>query len=400
MPRAMPTVPGYFYDATRNRYYKLENHSKGLPPPSPSPSNATSKPSSASSYTARSGPKRRPRPSDLLHRLSLPRSQGGTSPALLAAGLLSRSTPRALTPNDHADFPPAALRGVWPRPPLSECDARVFPSGRRISSIYSPASWMSVHGTSVLAYGRGCSLVLRAGATMETVTTMREAVSAIALCKDGGIAVANENGLLSFGTILRMGQNRECRFAPQRRSKRRISDVVTLAWIKPRVVVSGERSGGLRVEDTRMRKGAVWDMKGAPVGKVVCGMDERKVYVTRLSKGRRGDYGKLEGWDLRMDVKWAACEFDGHVAGHRRVGFDVDDGGSGLVAAGGDDGVVRLWECRHGGAPVAEIEAGGQAARVELSGWGNGIGTSSAGLIVEKQNQALVYEARRQCAGR
>lgn len=113
--------------------------------------------------------------------------------------------------------------------------------------------------------------------------------------------------------------------------------------------------------------------------------DRNDTYVSCAGNGR----DNLALWDLRTPGRAAAVGFVGHKNAYKKLQFDVD-GECGLVAAGGDDGMVRLWDRRWGGVPMGEIFVGGFVEEVRLVGWSQGLG----GMWVRNQSDVYVLDCR------
>lgn len=73
--------------------------------------------------------------------------------------------------------------------------------------------------------------------------------------------------------------------------------------------------------------------------------------------------GHLILWDVRMPL-CPLVTYDGHV-NSRTHGLPISFSSSlGLVAGGGEDGTVRLWDLAHGGRPLQHIAVGDEPVRV------------------------------------
>lgn len=84
----------------------------------------------------------------------------------------------------------------------------------------------------------------------------------------------------------------------------------------------------------------------------------------------------LAAWDLRVSEKPLQMprRFRGHVNSGRRLQFAVDESGvSGLLAAPGSDGVVRMWDAKRSGHVLKEIsckrEWSESKAKAKFVGW-------------------------------
>lgn len=134
---------------------------------------------------------------------------------------------------------------------------------------------------------------------------------------------------------------------------------------RPELVHAICDDGGFRAWDTRTGVDAVWTMQMARTP-----LDDTAVCARGASNGLMTialDDGSISVWDERnghspIQVAW--CE--GHVGagtdyfyfGGAADGFmDIGDGwASGLIAAGGGDGMVRVWDACKGGSPIGQMK--------------------------------------------
>lgn len=139
------------------------------------------------------------------------------------------------------------------------------------------------------------------------------------------------------------------------------SDYMALALdsVQFNVVFAGDRAGLVSVADLRapdrvgLLKGeeanSVTDLKAIGHG----------LWVSRLRNGEHN----LGMWDLRQLDGGPVALCRGHVNAHKWLSFDVRDG---LVAAGGDDGRVRLWDCERTSWPLASFQAEDVVSRLQI----------------------------------
>lgn len=150
----------------------------------------------------------------------------------------------------------------------------------------------------------------------------------------------------------------------------------------------GTRKGNVYSFDLRVGNRHVANVH--PHGKrssVVClraSGDNRRLFVSSLLNPT----GNLVCYDWRAAGRGAMTSFEGHSNSVKTLRFDVqeDVGGSGLLAAGGDDGIVRIWDAGAGGPPLADVDIPGDlATSIQFKGWGlrgNGLGKGPPGMWV------------------
>lgn len=116
------------------------------------------------------------------------------------------------------------------------------------------------------------------------------------------------------------------------------------------VLLVGTKHGG--VCGLNMRKGQVsWTFQSEARGRIYdLHMKKGIVYVSGS--------GGLWMWDMRGTGKMRR-QFLGHRNRGRKLKFDLN-AEIGLVAAGGDDGAIRIWNCRSGEDPIGELQLPGE----------------------------------------
>lgn len=150
----------------------------------------------------------------------------------------------------------------------------------------------------------------------------------------------------------------------------------TVSWIAPPAMNADERYSSTALPVTGSRSGSVcvWDPRTSqkPIsfghesfgsgGMVCCLRGKQNVlYVSRCSVSP--SMPALTAWDVRMPVKYPLVTFQGHVNLYRDLRFDVWNG---VLAAGSDDNCVRLWDVNRGGEPLAELKLHSFAINVKL----------------------------------
>lgn len=150
----------------------------------------------------------------------------------------------------------------------------------------------------------------------------------------------------------------------------------TVSWIAPPAMNADERYSSTALPVTGSRSGhvCVWDPRipHKPIslgndsfgsgGMVCCLRGKQNVlYVSRCTVSPFKP--ALTAWDVRMPVKYPLMTFQGHVNLYRDLRFDVWNG---VLAAGSDDNYVRLWDVNRGGEPLAELKLDDFAINVKL----------------------------------
>lgn len=161
-------------------------------------------------------------------------------------------------------------------------------------------------------------------------------------------------------------------------------------------VVAGTRAGNVFRWDLRLRgNNPVWSVNAASRnGKVhdmhVSGRTP-EVYIS-VAGDRTSNLGV---WDMRMSgAREPQRMFNTWGRWCDSVAFDVDESGTGgLLAAGGSDCKVSLWDCKRGGEPVEQISFGTERPqRVKFQGWDGKGKCGMPGMVVETEIHGYVFE--------
>lgn len=148
------------------------------------------------------------------------------------------------------------------------------------------------------------------------------------------------------------------------------SSGMVVAFPKEREVWTGTRGGSLYRWDLRAPRRAVCSFMPCRRQNSVVDLKlrGREVYVSCMRNGVKN----LGMWDDRMvgGRMEAVLVYKGHVNSHKRLRFDVDEE-TGLLVAGGDDGVVRIWNAGTGGECIGVNRSFGRQVveNVKLAGW-------------------------------
>lgn len=190
--------------------------------------------------------------------------------------------------------------------------------------------------------------------------------------KEKGVRVVRLRGFKGSGVILclSVAEGRERGEGSEKAGGRGGGDVI----------VAGCRSGGVYV--WRRDALGIWVKMGSwKVGRVVGDVCVRKetigegvVIVAALGNKRRN----LTAWDYHGRL---LAVFDGFQRGWKGGGITMEND---VVAAGCDDGIIRLWDMQ-GGAPKGCLHLGAVPDRLVLVGWGKQHVNSSAGMWVVAQ---------------
>lgn len=209
---------------------------------------------------------------------------------------------------------------------------------------------------------RGCSAIALCGSThpaAPVLNPLRIAKALEVLSQFEVVDVYNLNGLES---PLRV---RKSWLSSKIRSR---SCITSVRWVVPpasgavqsnsvtALVAAGSRSGSILLWDLRASNlpiispdrafgqgGLVSDIRG-------CG---NLLYVSRCSRTGSHEPTALAAWDFRMPDGVPCLRFQEHVNDYRHLYFDVWNG---VLAGGGSDNKVRLWDSSRGGEPLARID--------------------------------------------
>eukprot|EP00177_Eucheuma_denticulatum_P002784 GFKZ01005005.1.p1 GENE.GFKZ01005005.1~~GFKZ01005005.1.p1 ORF type:complete len:404 (-),score=25.82 GFKZ01005005.1:527-1738(-) len=388
-----PEIPGMWYDASRNRYFRITRDNRPPPtttrhqcPPSKNPS--------------------------LQHILNCAETGRRTlSPLTPCAALLANAKATRL-PNCDLSF-----NGT---PPVKGADANSFvvmrknhfalfsyPSGTLTDSVtmavgghISAFDWSAEKSCLALALGGGnllswqlmtCSFGRGIEEGQPAVRAIAATVVAgwppkcLAMAAGGTFAVTGEKGT----EILTWAGSR-----PRGQSMLRHRDgSCGLVTVFPHAheVWSGTRGGSVYKWDTRQARGAACTFvpSGRQKSVVDMKMGRGGIFVSCLRNGERN----MAMWDYRMigGRTEPVLVFKGHVNSHKKVHFDVNEE-VGLLMSGGDDGRVRVWNARAGGGS-AEVGAlqGELMESVKMAGWGSGQGCGGPGAwAASSRNTYLV----------
>jgi WD40 repeat protein len=131
------------------------------------------------------------------------------------------------------------------------------------------------------------------------------------------------------------------------------SDVlrVRASWQDRHCVFVGQRSGQVSIHDFRSADTRLPHIRLASSASSIKVIGVHTAILASMA-------GSLVLWDARMPHS-PALTFDGHVNSRTHtLPLSIVKGGVGLLAAGGEDGTVRLWDCRTGGVPVQAMRIG------------------------------------------
>lgn len=104
-------------------------------------------------------------------------------------------------------------------------------------------------------------------------------------------------------------------------------------------------------------------------------------------------------WDTRLPCPATpVLRFEGHRNSHKLLRFHVDTNyACGILAAGGDDGVVRLWDARKAELPLSSIDLKGETPEaVKLVGFREGP-VYNPSLWVQTDKSLYLYEKSQLC---
>lgn len=352
----MPELPGMWYDAISNRYYRITADN-----PRPSPPRA---------------PARR-RPRAPAARLAMLRETGPLSATKISGSLLSTAKRRSVEGFQPDSLPSAKSHaGCFPVATDSgEVELLHYPSGRRLES--QPLT----HQALALAWRPRTSrlaVAVRAGTAFDHVLVFQfpQHRGPLALLVPHVVnGAVNALALSDEGVVLAGSSRRSFICGPRGASALEHpdgSDALAVELLGERDAVVGTRAGAVYRYDLRGRThtpcGALAARaKDAAVACMKPSRDPTRIYVSTM----RNAPGNLCAWDWRMARDGPLLCFGAHVNECKPCKFDVDETGSGgLLMAGGDDGMVRMWDCNNGGQPIADMSFGDEIPlAIKLACW-------------------------------
>lgn len=397
---AMPELPGMWYDARRNRYFRIANDNRGPRKRSSSriePPNTT---------------KRARVPSVLQVLRHTEEGREEKIPLIMPMTLLVNSKPIPVQPRERIRHPGycympdsiPVLQGhqkvVLCTFPKFEVD-HSFTNNQGIDEMHWAYPPGMVAVTSSTIYGNDIRHVVtvsplgiaREDRQLSNIPTSYARFPSIELSH----AVTIEN---QSGNTFVAGDTRTQRFShvplaafPHSDNSAGLSVVAM-----PNKVFTGTRAGHVHMWDLRRRPhrpmhsfrpskkhSAVTDMK--------IGADGISLYVSCM----RNKINNLAKWDLRMPSSEPAVVFRGHRNSHKKLKFDiVETNSGGILLAGGDDSVIRVWNTSVGGTGVECANIPGEIPKyVRLVGW-NSVSPSPPGaFIVTNVRKYVMVSGRR-----
>lgn len=148
-------------------------------------------------------------------------------------------------------------------------------------------------------------------------------------------------------------------------------------------VLTGTRGGHVYLYDERCHR-AVFPSSQisvrASTGNVgsVCDikrsrLNRNMIYVSGMTPQNYGADACLHAWDLR-NCNEPVTYYRGHKNEYKSISFDIEEVNSGgLIASGGDDGIVRFWDLHQGGHPLNHVNCGDTVPQeVRFAGWDHG----------------------------
>lgn len=395
----MPEIPGMWYDATRNRYFRITQECR--PPPPAGEPRATH-------------PPRRPSLSRFLRRAET--GQDGMNAQTLPSTLLANAKPVPVNPKDGhergkrlinmADAIPLVTGGdtvvLCAYPTLSVEDSATLGYGLLGMDWKWPQGVLAVTTSAVGGNTSEYRLLFCAlgqsqstnGGSLIILVDLLEYPHAIAIGEQNGFVVTGKAStyvLPSRGSQLRA--NNAKFLHPDK------SPGLSTIFTTRDDLFTGTRAGHVYRWDVRARRSrpictilpsgaqcSVTDLK--------LGSDNHTLYASCM----RDEENNLAGWDLRMcDIKPdPVVMFTGHSNSHKRMRFDLDETGSGgLLLAGGDDSHVRMWNSRTGGSATGWRTFSDELPmRVKLSGWGTDHADVPPGAWIITDKGAYVMVSR------
>lgn len=163
-------------------------------------------------------------------------------------------------------------------------------------------------------------------------------------------------------------------------------------------VLTGTRTGNIYI----------WDVRARP-HRPACSFRPSKKHsaVTDLKPSTDGNYlyvscmrnksNNLAKWDLRKYSSEPAVVFSGHRNSHKSLKFDIEETTSGgILLAGGDDSVVRAWNTHTGGAGVECARLPGEIPKlVKFAGWGRESRAAPGAWIVSNVGKYVMQSGQR-----
>lgn len=178
--------------------------------------------------------------------------------------------------------------------------------------------------------------------------------------------------------------------------RRRLTDpakaqVAVARYAGEGTLLSGTSTGQLHCWDLRIGGRPVWsvDPSGARVyiKDIRVGQVSGDVYVS----SELAEKNSLAAWDMRMGGAQGPKRSFWRDSWGETIAFDVAEH-TGLIAAGGSDEMVSLWDCCKGGEPIQRMSIGEHVKRVRLMGFsGEGKG-ERPGLFVRGEYDVYVFE--------
>lgn len=397
--RGLPDIPGMWYDATRNRYFRITQESRAPPPPPVGESEKT-----CTRKVARSSSL-----AQFLRRAEEGRD-AKTAQALPAA-LLANTKPVSFEVREHP-------RGTDMKQTQMRDAIALLGNDKRIEICAYPTldvedsydmdhtmlnmkwSWPPglLAATSCTLYGNEVRYKLLACAFGKNREDRYRRLIVLFDIEEYPHAVAIENLSGNFAVsgetvTQRVGRTESMTFQHPDLSSG--LSVVTMS----NSVLTGTRAGNVFKWDVRMSPGhpvcsfrpsanycAVTDMKH--------GADEQTLYISCMRNKR----SNLAKWDMRKcDGKPdPVIVFRGHSNSHKKLKFDVDETASGgLLLAGGDDSVVRVWSTQTGGPGTACAQFPGEIPkRVKLAGWGRDSDAPPGAWIITNAGNYIMASGR------
>lgn len=393
--RGMPEIPGMWYDATRNRYFRITQENR---PPPVEPVDNPAKVWSSKSV----------RPPSLTHFLrQAEEGQDAESACILPAALLARTKPVPFEVHEDLrgedqTYMPDAMPVIGDGKRIRIC---AYPTLKVEDSYDMDQNTINMHwswppgllaATSCALYGnevRYKLLVCALGKYCEdryrrlvVLYSIEEYPHAVAI-GTGYVVVSGETA------TQRLGRTRSMTFRHPDASSG--LSVVTTATS----ILTGTRAGNIFRWDARMPSchpvasfrpsanySAITDMKMSA--------NDETLYVSCMRNKRNN----LARWDLRMcDGKPdPVMEFKGHRNSHKKLKFDITETPfGGVLLAGGDDSVVRAWNTDIGGQGRACARFNGEIPkRVKLAGWRTDSDAPPGAWVVTNSHNYIMVSGR------